>query len=115
MRIGRGPNGDWDARLERRAHRRIRPGSACEVFLGARRYEGVIEDLSRDGGFVRIDVDAPRGALLRVRWDGVDRFARVVHRREVARSLRWALSGGVGLRWERLDGAAPGPAAAHGA
>jgi hypothetical protein len=99
----RGATRELGAELERRAHRRVQPESDCEVFLGARRYDGRIEDVSRGGLFVRIDLDAQPGSVVRVHWEGQVRFAKVVHQRCVPRSLRWAISGGLGLRWIRLD------------
>jgi hypothetical protein len=94
---------DLEAELERRSHRRQRPRTECEVMVGARRYEGTIEDVSRGGVFVRTDADASRGAIVRVRWDEGEHFGVVVHCRTVPRSLRWALHGGLGLRWTRLS------------
>jgi hypothetical protein len=89
--------------LERRAHRRQKPHTECELLVGAHRYDATVEDISRGGAFVRSDASALRGALVRVRFDDGERFAVVVHQRSVARSLRWALHGGLGLRWVRLD------------
>jgi hypothetical protein len=94
---------ELDSDLERREHRRNRPHTPCEILVGARRYDGTIEDLSRGGLFVRTDADTGRGAVIRVRWEGDERFAVVVHQRNVAASLRWLISGGLGLRWTRTD------------
>lgn len=91
------------AELERRSHRRVRPHTACELFLGARRYPGTIEDASRGGAFVRTTAPVRRGARLRVRWEGEERFAVVVHQRPVPSFLRWVSTPGVGLRWTPLD------------
>jgi hypothetical protein len=88
--------------LERRRHRRARPRTECEVFIGPRRFDGTIEDVSRGGVFVRTRADAGRGTLIRVAWEGEERFALVVHLRTQPHGLRWLASGGLGLRWVRL-------------
>jgi len=89
--------------LERRGHRRVRPRTGCELFVGARRFEATIEDASRGGAFVRTEAPLRRGARVRVRWEGEERFAIVVHERPVPSFLRWVSTPGVGLRWTRLD------------
>ncbi len=89
--------------LERRASRRVRPRAECELFVGARRFEGLIEDASRGGVFVRTPAEIQRGAQVRVRWAGEERFAVVVYHRPVPSFLRWVSVGGVGLRWAQLD------------
>jgi len=89
--------------LERRASRRVRPRAECELFVGARRFDGLIEDASRGGVFVRIAAEIQRGAQVRVRWAGEERFAVVVYHRPVPSFLRWVSVGGVGLRWASLD------------
>jgi hypothetical protein len=95
------------AELERRGHRRVRPRTECELFVGARRFEGTIEDASRGGAFVRTEAPVRRGARVRVRWEGQERFAVVVHERAVPSFLRWVSTPGVGLRWATLDPALP--------
>ncbi len=89
--------------LERRANRRVRPRTECELFVGARRFEGWIEDASRGGVFVRTPAEIQAGAQVRVRWAGEERFAVVVYQRPVPSFLRWVSAGGVGLRWILLD------------
>lgn len=89
--------------LERRAHRRVRPRTECELLVGARRFEGRIEDASRGGVFVRTEAVVRCGALVRVRWEGQERFAVVVYLRPVPSFLRWVSLGGIGLRWTDLD------------
>jgi hypothetical protein len=39
---------------------------------------------------------------VRVRWEGEERFAVVVHERPVPSLLRWVSTPGVGLRWASL-------------
>lgn len=89
--------------LERRGSRRVRPRTECELFVGARRFEGLIEDASRGGVFVRTTAEIQRGAQVRVRWAGEERFAVVVYQRPVPSFLRWVSAGGLGLRWSPLD------------
>ena len=89
--------------LERREHRRVRPRTTCELFVGARRFDATIEDASRGGAFVRTDAAIRRGARVRVRWEGEERFAIVVHERPVPSFLRWVSTPGLGLRWTPLD------------
>jgi len=89
--------------LERRGHRRVRPRTACELYVGARRFEGTIEDASRGGVFVRTDAPVRRGARVRVRWENEERFAIVVHERPVPSMLRWISTPGIGLRWAPLE------------
>jgi hypothetical protein len=88
--------------LERRGHRRARPRTTCELFVGARRYPGTIEDVSRGGAFVRTEASLCAGTRVRVRWEGEERFAVVVHQRPVPSFLRWVSTPGVGLRWSSL-------------
>lgn len=95
------------AELERRGYRRVQPRTECELFVGARRFEGTIEDVSRGGAFVRTDAPVRRGARVRVRWEGEERFALVVHERPVPSFLRWVSTPGIGLRWTALDSALP--------
>ncbi|HSJ95854.1 MAG TPA: PilZ domain-containing protein [Myxococcota bacterium] len=87
------------AELERRGHRRMRPRTECELFVGARRFEGTIEDASRGGAFVRTEAAVRQGTQVRVRWEGEERFAVVVHQRPVPSFLRWVSTPGIGLRW----------------
>lgn len=94
---------DLVTELERRAYRRAHPRASCELFVGARRFEGRIEDASHGGAFVRTDAEIRPGAQVRVRWAGEERFAVVVHQRPVPSFLRWVSAGGIGLRWARLD------------
>ncbi|MCL4685450.1 PilZ domain-containing protein [Myxococcota bacterium] len=89
--------------LERREVRRVRPRAECELFVGARRFEGLIEDASRGGVFVRTIAEIRPGAQVRVRWAGTERFAVVIHHRPVPSFLRWVSVGGLGLRWATLD------------
>ena len=98
---------DLAVELERREHRRVRPRTECELFVGARRFEGRIEDASRGGVFVRTAAEIQRGARVRVRWGGEERFAVVIYRRPVPSFLRWVSEGGIGLRWAPLDGKRP--------
>jgi hypothetical protein len=95
------------AELERRGHRRVRPQTECELFVGARRFGGTIENTSRGGAFVRTEAPVRRGTRLRVRWEGEERFAIVVHERPVPSFLRWVSTPGIGLRWASLDRALP--------
>lgn len=90
------------AELERRAARRVRPRAECELFIGARRFDGLIEDASHGGVFVRTIAEIRAGAQVRVRWAGEERFAVVVHYRPVPSFLRWVSVGGLGLRWSSL-------------
>jgi hypothetical protein len=90
------------AELERRGHRRVRPRTQCELFVGARCFGGTIEDASRGGAFVRTEAPVRRGARVRVRWEGEERFAIVVHERPVPSLLRWVSTPGIGLRWTPL-------------
>jgi hypothetical protein len=87
------------AELERRAHRRVRPHTECELFVGARRFEGTIEDASHGGAFVRTAAPVRRGTRVRLRWEGEERFAVVVHERQVSSYLRWVATPGIGVRW----------------
>lgn len=91
------------AELERRGNRRVKPRTACELFVGARRFAGTIEDVSRGGAFVRTEASVRSGTRVRVRWEGEERFAVVVHERPVPSFLRWVSQPGIGLRWVRLD------------
>jgi hypothetical protein len=91
------------AELERRGHRRVRPRTDCELFVGARRFGGTIEDVSRGGAFVRTEAPVRRGTRVRVRWEGEERFAVVVHERAVPSFLRWVSTPGFGVRWSALD------------
>lgn len=91
------------AELERRGNRRVRPRTTCELFVGARRFEGTIEDASRGGAFLRTDAPVRMGARVRVRWEGEERFAVVVHVRPVPTFLRWVSTPGIGLRWASLQ------------
>jgi hypothetical protein len=91
------------AELERRENRRVKPRTACELFVGARRFEGTIEDVSRGGAFVRTDASVRCGTQVRVRWEGEERFALVVHERPVPSFLRWVSQPGIGLRWLGLE------------
>jgi len=93
--------------LERREHRRVHPRTACELFVGARRFAATIEDASRGGAFVRTEAAIRRGARVRVRWEGEERFAVVVHERPVPSFLRWVSTPGLGLRWTPLDSSRP--------
>jgi PilZ domain len=88
--------------LERRGHRRVQPRTECELFVGARRFQGTIEDASRGGVFVRTEAEIRSGARVRIRWEGAERFAVVVHRRPVPSFLRWVSTPGLGLRWTGL-------------
>lgn len=88
--------------LERREHRRVKPRTECELYVGARRFGGTIEDASRGGAFVRTEAPLRRGTRVRVRWENEERFALVVHERPVPSVLRWLSTPGVGLRWASL-------------
>ena len=92
---------DFGPELERRQHLRHRPNAACEVFIGAQRHDATIVDYSRGGVFVETDAPVWPAALVRVRLQGAERFALVVHQRHVPVRLRKLLPGGVGLRWVR--------------
>ena len=92
---------DLGPELERRKHSRQQPRVACELFLGDRRYEATILDASRGGLFVATEAPVWPSALLRVRLDGAERFAAVVHERHIPPRLRALLPRGVGLRWVR--------------
>lgn len=92
---------DLGPELERRAHVRQQPNVACELFLGAQRHEATILDVSRGGVFVSTDAQIPPSALVRVRLDGVERFAVPVHERQVPPRLRELVPRGIGLRWMR--------------
>ena len=91
------------AELERRGHRRVKPRTECELYVGARRFAGTIEDASRGGVFVRTDAPVRRGTRVRVRWENEERFAVVVHERPVPSMLRWLSTPGIGLRWSPLE------------
>jgi hypothetical protein len=90
---------DLGPELERREHTRQQPRVACELFLGARRYEATILDASGGGLFVATEAPVWPSALVRVRLEGAERFAVVVHERHVPPRLRALLPRGVGLRW----------------
>lgn len=90
------------AELERRGNRRARPRTPCELLVGARRYPGTIEDVSRGGAFVRTEASVASGTRVRVRWEGQERFAVVIHQRPVPSFLRWVSTPGIGVRWSPL-------------
>jgi hypothetical protein len=92
---------DLGPALERRAHMRQQPKVACELFLGGRRHEATILDASRGGLFVATEAPVWPLALVRVRREGSERFAVVVHERHIPARLRALLPRGVGLRWLR--------------
>jgi len=87
--------------LERRQYLRHRPNAACELFLGDQRHDATIVDYSRGGVFVQTDAPVWPAALVRLRLQGAERFALVVHQRQVPPRLRNLVPGGVGLRWVR--------------
>lgn len=90
---------DLGPELERREHTRQQPRVACELFLGARRHEATIVDASRGGLFVATEAPVWPSALVRVRLDGAERVAVVVHERHIPPRLRALLPHGIGLRW----------------
>ena len=92
---------DLGPELERREHSRQQPRVACELFLGERRYEATIVDASRGGLFVATEAPVSPSTLVRVRLEGAERFATVVHERHIPPRLRALLPHGVGLRWVR--------------
>lgn len=92
---------DFGPELERRQDLRRRPNATCELFLGAQRYDATIVDSSRGGVFVQTDAPVWPAALVRVRLQGAERFALVVHQRHTPVRLRKLVPGGVGLRWVR--------------
>jgi len=92
---------DLGPSLERRQSMRRQPKVACELFLGAGRHEATILDASRGGLFLATEAPLRPSALVRVRLKGAERFAVVVHERNIPALLRALLPSGVGLRWLR--------------
>ena len=94
---------NFGAELERRRSVRRRPRAECELFLGARGWAATVVDASQGGIFVRTEAPVWPAALVRVRFQGAERYALVVHQRHVPQRLRAHLGGGVGLRWVRAE------------
>jgi hypothetical protein len=92
---------DFGPELERRQSVRHRPRAECELFVGSRAHPATILDASRGGLFVSTDAPVWPAALVRVRLQGAERYALVVHQRHVPPRLRALLPGGIGLRWVR--------------
>ena len=92
---------DFGLELERRQSLRHRPRAECELFVGEHAYPATILDASRGGLFVSPQAPVWPAALVRVRLQGAERYALVVHQRHVPPRLRALLPGGVGLRWIR--------------
>jgi PilZ domain len=92
---------DFGPDLERRQSLRHRPHAECEIFVGARAYPAAILDASRGGLFVSTEAPVWPTALVRVRFNGAERHALVVHQRHIPPRLRALLPGGIGLRWVR--------------
>ena len=90
---------DFGADLERRQHLRHRPHAECELFVGPHSHPATIIDASRGGLFVSTEAPVWPTALVRVRFEGAERFAVVVHQRQIPPHLRALLPGAVGLRW----------------
>lgn len=87
--------------LERRHSLRHRPHAECELLVGAHAHPATIRDASRGGLFVATEAPVWPNALVRVRFQGADRIALVVHQRQIPARLRAILPGGIGLRWVR--------------
>jgi hypothetical protein len=92
---------DFTPELERRQHLRKRPQAACDLFVGGQRHDATIIDASSGGVFVLTDAPVGPSETVRVRLQGAERTAIVVHQRQVAMRLRKLVPGGVGLRWVR--------------
>ena len=93
---------DFGPDLERRQHLRHRPHAECELFVGPHSHPATIIDASRGGLFVSTEAPVWPTALVRVRFEGAERFAVVVHQRQIPPRLRALLPGGIGLRWVRF-------------
>lgn len=93
---------DFGPDLERREHlRHRRPHVECEFLVGAHSHPATIIDASRGGLFLSTEAPVWPNALVRVRFQGADRIALVVHQRQIPHRLRALVPGGIGLRWVR--------------
>ena len=92
---------DFGPDFERRQYLRHRPHAECELLVGAGAHPATILDASRGGLFLATDAPVWPNALVRVRFQGADRIAVVVHQRQIPARLRALLPGGIGLRWVR--------------
>ncbi len=92
---------DLGPELERRADARQQPRVACELLLGAQRHEATVLDSSSGGLFISTEAPVVPSTLVRVRLEGAERVAVVVHERHIPARLRALLPRGVGLRWVR--------------